>query len=98
MLFLRRLASSAVLCSVGCLRVSRNDGVVDEYPSKPFSCFARIMAACASLVRWNSVPDWLFFFFCCRHIISSYPYSLEHVILLAAVGTASRVFVVDSFQ
>ena len=30
----------------------------------PFACFSRMMAAWASFVRWNSVPDWLFFFFC----------------------------------
>lgn len=32
-------------------------------PNPPFACFSRMMAACCSLVRWNSVPESVFFFF-----------------------------------
>lgn len=34
------------------------------------ACFSRMMAACCSFVRANSVPDCVFFFFCCKELVS----------------------------
>jgi hypothetical protein len=51
--------SACILLPSSTLSPKRNQNC-----HSPASCFRLMIAACASLARWNSGPDCVFFFFC----------------------------------
>jgi hypothetical protein len=49
--------SAAFFAAAALTLANQRPSVRQQMGTAPAACLARMMSACASLVRWNSVPD-----------------------------------------